>query len=307
MVAAVLGAAVERDRVERGMDALAAFGRFALESDNVSATIEQALDVVRQLVAVPTGALVRLVPDHGTVLRLVQAFGPVGLQPGEEVTVTPSLVDSVLGRDPLIISDRRTDDRFAARPASAAGGWIACLAPSVQIDGRVWGRLVATDVRARAFAASEVELVSSVANLLAAALQRSLHESLGYAPILPAARSGESARQALEVALLDRAGVIIWVNQAWKDFCRDNDGDLDRAGVGISYLDCCEAAADPVADDVAAAIRAAARGELPAPMRILIPCHSPRTDRWYDVLVSSRLNDDGTCLGATITLSLADV
>ena len=35
-----------------------------------------------------------------------------------------------------------------------------------------------------------------------------------------------------------------------------------------------------------------------------MPCHSPATDRWYDVLISSRLDDDGRVLGATVTLSL---
>ena len=109
----------------------------------------------------------------------------------------------------------------------------------------------------------------------------------------------------VEVALLDRDGVIAWVNPAWQAFAAANGGDPDRTGRGMSYLQACAAAgADPAAQDVAAAIRAALAGGLPAPLVVEVPCHSPATDRWFDVLISSRLADDGRVLGATVTLSL---
>ena len=110
----------------------------------------------------------------------------------------------------------------------------------------------------------------------------------------------------VEVALLDRDGVIAWVNPAWQAFAAANGGDPDRAGRGVSYLQACAAAGDdPAAQDVAAAIRAALAGDLPAPLVVEVPCHSPAAGRWFDVLISSRLADDGRVLGATVTLSLA--
>ena len=110
----------------------------------------------------------------------------------------------------------------------------------------------------------------------------------------------------IEVAVLDRSGVIVAVNGAWDTFCAANGGDPSLVGVGASYLDACSAAGDdPVAEEVAAAIHAALRGDLPAPMTLEVPCHSPDTSRWFDTLISSRLDDDGSCLGATVTLSLA--
>ncbi len=110
----------------------------------------------------------------------------------------------------------------------------------------------------------------------------------------------------VEVALLDRVGVIVAVNAAWDAFCNANGGDPTRMGVGSSYLEACAAAVgDPVADQVAGAIRTAVQGDLPAPMRVEVPCHSPDTSRWFDTLISSRLDDEGRCLGATVTLSLA--
>ena len=110
----------------------------------------------------------------------------------------------------------------------------------------------------------------------------------------------------VEVALLDCDGVVVWVNQAWQAFAAANGGDPARTGIGVSYLQACAAAGDdPVAAEVADAIRAALAGDLPGPLRIEVPCHSPATERWFDVLISSRFDDQGQCLGATVTLSLA--
>ncbi len=110
----------------------------------------------------------------------------------------------------------------------------------------------------------------------------------------------------VEVALLDRDGVIAWVNQAWQAFAAANGGDPARTGRGVSYLQACTAAGDdPVAQEVAGAIRAALAGDLPGPLTVEVPCHSPATERWFDVLISSRFDDQGRCRGATVTLSLA--
>ena len=109
----------------------------------------------------------------------------------------------------------------------------------------------------------------------------------------------------VEVALLNRNGVIAWVNQAWQAFAAANGGDPARTGTGVSYLQACAAAGDdPVAREVADAIRTALAGDLPGPLMIEVPCHSPATERWFDVLISSRFDDQGRSLGATVTLSL---
>lgn len=110
----------------------------------------------------------------------------------------------------------------------------------------------------------------------------------------------------VEVALLDRDGVIVSVNQAWQAFALVNGGDPARVGRGVSYLDACATAgADPVAQQVAAAIRRALAGDMPGPLTVEVPCHSPDTARWFDMLISARRDDDGRPLGATVTLSLA--
>ncbi len=118
-------------------------------------------------------------------------------------------------------------------------------------------------------------------------------------------RTGFGADVGVQVALLDRDGVIAWVNQAWRAFATANGGDPARTGAGVSYLRACAAVGDdPVAAEVAAAIRTALAGDLPDPLTIEVPCHSPAAERWFDVLISSRFADDGRRLGATVTLSL---
>ena len=110
----------------------------------------------------------------------------------------------------------------------------------------------------------------------------------------------------VEIALLDAEGVIVWVNSAWQAFTAANGGDAARAGPGLSYLDVCAAAAgDLVTARVETAIRRALTGDLPGSFTIEVPCHSPDTARWFDMLISSRLDEDGKPAGATVTLSLA--
>lgn len=110
----------------------------------------------------------------------------------------------------------------------------------------------------------------------------------------------------VETALLDHDGVIVSVNQAWLVFAEANGGDPARTGPGMSYLEACAAAGDdPAARQVTAAIRAALAGDLPGPLVIEVPCHSPDTERWYEMLISSRPGRDGQHPGAAVTLSLA--
>ena len=45
-------------------------------------------------------------------------------------------------------------------------------------------------------------------------------------------------------------------------------------------------------------------GELPGSLTVEVPCHSPRAERWFDMLISGRRDDRGRRAGATVTLFL---
>ena len=118
--------------------------------------------------------------------------------------------------------------------------------------------------------------------------------------------AGAANGTAAEVAELDEAGVIVSVNEAWRMFAAANGGDPARTGPGVSYLlACASAAGDPAADAVADAIRQALAGDLPGPLAVEVPCHSPDTERYFDVLISPGCGQAGRPAGATVTLSLA--
>jgi anti-anti-sigma factor len=123
---------------------------------------------------------------------------------------------------------------------------------------------------------------------------------------VPAGQAEPDTGLGTEIALLDHQGVIVSVNDAWQAFAAANKGDPARVGPGVSYLEACAAAGDdPVALEVAANIHRALAGDLPGPLVVEVPCHSPDTARWFEMLISPRMDDDGGYSGATVTLSLA--
>ncbi|HEY2239133.1 MAG TPA: PAS domain-containing protein [Streptosporangiaceae bacterium] len=127
---------------------------------------------------------------------------------------------------------------------------------------------------------------------------------MDYRTAPPAKPPGRGAE--VEVALLDRDGIIVWTNRAWQAFAAANGGEPARTGPGVSYLDICAAVPDdPVAAQVRGAVRQALTGDLPGSLTVEVPCHSPEMARWYDMLISPRRDDGGQVVGATVTLSLA--
>ncbi len=85
------------------------------------------------------------------------------------------------------------------------------------------------------------------------------------------------------IAVLDREGTIIAVNDAWLEFGRTHGVRSDDAiGVGANYLEACRdgsRAGEPGAADALAMVEAACRGEHSS-RRIDFRCDSPR-ERWF--------------------------
>jgi PAS domain S-box-containing protein len=83
------------------------------------------------------------------------------------------------------------------------------------------------------------------------------------------------------IAVLDRDGRIVAVNNAWRRFAEENDGADGRVGVGVDYLQvCAQATGGDEAGQVQAGVEAVLRGSLPH-FEIEYPCHSPEEDRWF--------------------------
>ncbi|MEO8605849.1 MAG: PAS domain S-box protein [bacterium] len=90
------------------------------------------------------------------------------------------------------------------------------------------------------------------------------------------------------IALLDAAGSIVTVNQAWKRFADAHLLNDPSFGVGTNYLEVCDRAQGACAEESQAAahgIRAVLRGEMPV-FSLEYPCHAPERPRWYRLMAT---------------------
>jgi PAS domain S-box-containing protein len=90
------------------------------------------------------------------------------------------------------------------------------------------------------------------------------------------------------VALLDAAGTIISVNEAWRNFGGENSALTHSCGVGSNYLDVCDRVQGDdgsLARDVATGMRAVMQGGLSS-YSVEYACHTPDVQRWFLMMVS---------------------
>lgn len=102
------------------------------------------------------------------------------------------------------------------------------------------------------------------------------------------------------MAVVDRDGRIVLINDAWRDFAADNGGPTDSAVmVGANYLEACRVAAatDIHAAQALAGIEAVLSGALPH-FSLEYPCHSEWEKRWFLMTISPLALGNGT--GAVI-------
>ena len=96
-----------------------------------------------------------------------------------------------------------------------------------------------------------------------------------------------------EAVILDRDGIIIAANEAWRKFCRANGGDADSVYIGQNYLGACDCAKGASSADASVAARGV-RSVLEGADRFLCeyPCDSPTEQRWFE-MVAGPLDHDG--------------
>ncbi|MGZ5781712.1 MAG: PAS domain S-box protein, partial [Burkholderiaceae bacterium] len=92
------------------------------------------------------------------------------------------------------------------------------------------------------------------------------------------------------IAVLNEQGVIVAVNNAWRQFANDNGLlESNQNILGVNYLDVCrKAISQPYGDEASEAetgIAAVLAGEQDA-FHLEYPCHSPDQQRWFHMSVS---------------------
>ncbi len=97
------------------------------------------------------------------------------------------------------------------------------------------------------------------------------------------------------IAVLDRDGEIILVNNAWEHFAEANAGveQLSRVGIGENYLSICgQDKTDEEMQIIAENLRAILDGEKQQ-FTIEYPCHSPSEERWFLMQVNALQGSNG--------------
>jgi PAS domain S-box-containing protein len=109
------------------------------------------------------------------------------------------------------------------------------------------------------------------------------------------------------IAVVDRHGTIIALNESWERFAQENRDDTSLLGgcVGANYLEVCERAAQDLGDE-AQEILNGIRGVMAcsqATFRHEYPSHSPTEQRWFSMQVSPLTREEGGAVVAHIDIT----
>lgn len=98
------------------------------------------------------------------------------------------------------------------------------------------------------------------------------------------------------IAILDHKGVILYVNQAWRDFAKSNGApeDVHNSFKGVNYLEVCRSVDHQISQEAAqanAGILSVINNETPL-FTLEYPCHSTTEVRWFILRVTRfHIND----------------
>ncbi len=109
------------------------------------------------------------------------------------------------------------------------------------------------------------------------------------------------------IAVIDRAGKIIAVNEAWERFAQGNcveEQQISATGVGQNYLRVCErsAAFEEDTKKIVAHLQAILDGGEKS-FAFEYPCHSPQEERWFLLQVSAMRGSNGGAVISHIDIS----
>lgn len=104
------------------------------------------------------------------------------------------------------------------------------------------------------------------------------------------------------IALLDGRGVIVGVNEAWRRFAAENQGECTQYYIGQNYLAACERASCEDGDELARAMHeglCAVLSGAALSYTLEYPCHGPDAHRWFIAHITRCVVGD--TLGAVVS------
>ncbi len=211
------------------------------------------------------------------------------------------------------VEDARLDSRFRDNPlvTGTLGVRFYAGVPLTLRDGLRLGTLCVLDRSPRSLTQSQSTALRTLARQVVAHLE--LRRTAGELASLNARLAAESKRYSTleqihkssarlmgetidamqeNIAVVDDAGLISYVNRSWKQFAAANGANVSSlsVNVGADYLGVCRRSAQrgcQAAQDVGNALQAALKGQLEPGFSLEYPCHSPSEQRWFAVQISS--------------------
>lgn len=158
----------------RQQAAVASLGQQALARVDLAVLLHTAIERVCDTLDVQYVALMELRAEEGGAVMRAGAGWPremIGryVAPLENGSLSGYTLQM---REPVIVEDLRTESRFAVAPALLERGIVSSIGVIVQGEGQPFGALNAFSTRPRHFSGDDVHFLQSVANVLAAAVDR---------------------------------------------------------------------------------------------------------------------------------------
>ena len=101
--------------------------------------------------------------------------------------------------------------------------------------------------------------------------------------------------------MIDKSGTIIAINDKWREFAADGGAEADaKLGVGANYIEACERAATPRAEEALNGIRSVLGGSS-ATFTMRYPCDIPPDKRWFSMTVTPMKDEGAIVVHADVT------
>jgi PAS domain S-box-containing protein len=197
----------------RQQAALAELGQHALGGGDLTGLMDEAADLVARTLDVQFCAVMELLPEeNGLRIRSNAGWGPnrtgllVGVGPGSQAGYTLAL------GAPVVFEDLAAETRFHSPPIFYEQGVVSGLSVVIPGRPRPFGVMGAQSARRRRFTTDDIHFLESVANVLAAAIERHATEAqlrereAQYRAIFEATTDG--------LAIVNLDGLIVEANPA---------------------------------------------------------------------------------------------
>ena len=163
----------------RQQEATGSLGLAALSGTDLPALMNQAVNVVAEMLSMEYCKVLELLPDGN---RLLLRAG-VGWKEGYigRATVGTNLESqagyTLISSGPVIVEELSTETRFGNPPLLREHGVVSGISTTIYVRGHAYGVLGAHTKRKREFTEDEVLFLQGVADVLGAAIERKRAES----------------------------------------------------------------------------------------------------------------------------------